>query len=471
MSDAEERYVFEGGYPTPETTRRAYDDADLSRAIQAYKFFYPTVSIEATWRGNIHEGAVPNQVFALLEGTPKQLVFTPNSDTPYSGLPLDVSEGPLVIELPPGPLMGAANDLNQRWVMDLGLPGPDAGKGGKHLLVPPDHSEPIPEGFFVGRPSTNRVLILLRAIPPEGNNDAANDLMKTVRVYPLQRSAKWSEPSWVRLSKGDFTPSQWETNLEFWRVLHEIIDLEPAYESYRAYYGELAGLGIVKGEPFAPDDRMEAILKKASIMANAQMRVQSFADRRPDRVAWPDRKWEWATLRPENGTFDAATYVDLDARTKWFYQAQIESPAMFRRTAGAGSLYWLGVRDNSGSYLNGARNYRLQVPQPVPGKLFWSVTVYDAETRSEVATDQVRAALRSMFELRALRGENVNLYFGPTPPPGHEREWIKTIPGKGWFVYFRVYGPELAAFDGSWKPGDFELIDGPGYDAKTDARS
>jgi hypothetical protein len=100
MSDAEPTYVFEGGYPNPETIQRAYDDADLTRAIQAYKFFYPTVSIEATWRGNIREGAVTNQVFALLEGTPKQLVFTPNSDTPYSGLPLDLSEGPLVIELP-----------------------------------------------------------------------------------------------------------------------------------------------------------------------------------------------------------------------------------------------------------------------------------------------------------------------------------------------------------------------------------
>jgi hypothetical protein len=348
--------------------------------------------------------------------------------------------------------------LNQRWVMDLGLPGPDAGKGGKHLLVPPDYSEPVPEGYLVGHPSTNRVLILLRAIPPEGNNDAANALMKTVRVYPLKSRVNWLEPSWVRLDKGDFTPLQWETNLQFWRVLHEVIDVEPAYEAYRPFYGELAGLGIVKGEPFAPDDRMKAILEKASVMANAQMRVQSFADRRPDRVAWPDRKWEWATLRPENGTFDAATYVDLDARAKWFYQAQIESPAMFRRTEGAGSLYWLGVRDASGSYLDGSKSYRLQVPQPVPGKLFWSVTVYDAETRSEIATDQGRAALRSMFELRDLRGDTVYLYFGPTSPAGHEREWIKTIAGKGWFVYFRVYGPESAAFDGSWKPGDFEAM-------------
>ncbi len=452
-------YQFQGGYPTAETVQRAYDDADLARAVQAYKFFYPTVSFEGTWRGNLAEGAVANRVFPLLEGTPRQLVFTPNSDTPYSGLPLDLTQGPMVVELPPGPLMGAANDLNQRWVSDLGLPGPDAGKGGKHLFLPPGYDQPIPEGYHAAVATMNRVLVLIRAIPPGGDTEAANAMMKTVKVYPLDARADWREPSWVRLEHGDFTPLQWETNLRYWQVLHEVIDLEPAYEAYRAYYGELAALGIVKGRPFAPDPRMSAILERAAVLANGQMRVQSFADRRADRVAWPDRQWEWATLRPENGTFDAATYVDLEAREKWFYQAQVESPAMFRRTAGAGSLYWLGTRDASGAFLDGSKTYRLSVPQPVPGKLFWSVTVYDAETRSEISTDQGYSALRSLFELKAVTGSSAELRFGPRAPAEGEGQWIKTIPGKGWFVYFRIYGPEAAAFDGSWKPGDFERDD------------
>ena len=329
-----QEYEFKGGYPTPETVQKAYDDADLTRAIQAYKFFYPTVSFEGTWRGNLKEGAVVNSVFPLLEGSPNQLVFTPNSDTPYAGLPLDLSKGPIVIEIPRGPIMGAANDLNQRWVSDLGLPGPDAGKGGKHLLVGPEYKGNIPNGYYVAKATTNRVLVLLRAIPPAGNNDAANALIQTVKVYPLNKTAGWKAPTWVKLPKGDFTPLQWESNFQYWQVLKEIIDLEPAYEAYRSYYGELAGLGIVKGQPFRPDERMKGILDKAAKIANAQMRVQSFADRRPDRVAWSDRKWEWATLRPENGTFDMPTYKDLDARAKWFYQAQVESPAMFRRSAG-----------------------------------------------------------------------------------------------------------------------------------------
>lgn len=187
--------------------------------------------------------------------------------------------------------------------------------------------------------------------------------------------------------------------------------------------------------------------------------MQSFADRRPERVVWRDRQWEWAVLRPENGTFDTASYADNYARQKWFYQAQVESPAMFSRAPGAGSLYWLGLRDQRGTYLDGSKAYKLSVPQPVPAKLFWSITVYDAETRSEIPTDQNAAALRSQFELKEVGTTGtVDLYFGPMAPVGKEKQWIKTIPGKGWFTYFRIYGPEGPAFDGSWKPGDFEEV-------------
>ena len=86
----------------------------------------------------------------------------------------------------------------------------------------------------------------------------------------------------------------------------------------------------------------------------------------------------------------------------------------------------------------------------MPAKLFWSVTVYDPETRSQIVTDQDKAALSSLFELKdrpPLR---------PRAPVGQEARWIKTIPGKGWFTYFRIYEPQGPAFDGTWKPGHFE---------------
>ncbi len=453
-------YTFKGGFPTSETIRRAYDDADLYRAIEAYKFFYPTVSIMGTWKGNIHAGTIPNKVLLILHGRPEQLVFTPNSDTPYAGGTIDLSAGPMVVEIPPGPIMTVVNDLNQRYVMDMGLPGPDAGKGGKHIILPPGYKGEVPAGYYSGTATTNRVLLMLRAIPPQGDDAAGVELLKTVKIHPLNPPAGWKEIVWIDqgVKVEDFTPVRWERGLDYWKELHEIIDSEPAFEPYRMDYGRLATLGIEKGKPFAPDARTKDILERAARLANDQMRVQSFADRRPDRLMWKDRKWEWATLRPENGTFDLPAYKDLDARAKWFYQAQIESPAMFRRDAKAGSLYWLGIRDATGAYLDGSKTYKLTVPQPVPAKLFWSVTVYDPDSRSEIATNQKKAALRSLFELKGKAGASVNLYFGPKALSGHENEWIKTIPSKGWFSYFRIYGPDASAFDGSWKPGDFEEL-------------
>jgi hypothetical protein len=189
------------------------------------------------------------------------------------------------------------------------------------------------------------------------------------------------------------------------------------------------------------------------------MLVSAFASARSDRMAWPDRKWEWVGLVPGDANFETANGMDLDARDRWFIQAIVASPAMFRRTPGAGSLYWLGLRDTTGAYLDGGKTYKLTVPQPVPGKLFWSVTAYDAQTRSMVQTDQNKAALRSMFELKDVSTtQPTELYFGPQAPTGKENAWIKTTPGKGWFAYFRIYGPNQPAFDGSWKPGDFEEV-------------
>ncbi|KRG46373.1 hypothetical protein ARC20_05635 [Stenotrophomonas panacihumi] len=448
-------YTFERGYPTEATVQKAYDDADLARAITAYKFFYPTVSILATWEGNVNAGLQPNTQMLLLQGRPEQTVFTPNSDTPYAGANLDLSNGPIVVELPAGVIMGVINDLNQRYVTDLGLPGPDAGKGGRHLVLPPGYDKPVPSGYFVSRPATQRALMLLRAIPPAGNDQAAIDLLKQVKIHPLGAAAQ--PLTWIEQGDkhADFSPVSWERGLEYWKRLHSIIEAEPPFEGYRSHYGELAALGIAKGQPFSPDPRMSAILERAAQLANDQMRVQSFADRRAERRPWADRQWEWATLRPENGTFDTPAYTDLEAREKWFYQAQIESPAMFRRTPGAGSLYWLGTRDATGAYLDGGKTYKLTVPLPVPAKLFWSVTVYDNQTRSEIATEQDRAALRSMFEVKDATGTSVDLFFGPKAPAGEEAHWIQTTPGQGWFVYFRVYGPETQAFNGQWKPSDF----------------
>jgi hypothetical protein len=454
-------YDFRGGFPTPETIELAYDDSDLCRAIEAYKFFFPTVSIAAMWKGDQRIGLSPNAAFLLLRGTPRQTVLTPASDTPCAVANLDLSAGPVVVDLPSGPLLGVVNDLHQRHVADLGVSGPDGGRGGRHLILSPTYQGRLPRDFHASRSSTNRALLMLRGLPREGDLDGSLALLRQVKLYPFAEPKRAGAGIWLDIGNEfeDFTAHAVENDLGFWRDLHEIIDSEPPYEPYRMQYGMLASLGIEKGQPFEPDARMADILQRAARMANAQMRVQSFADRRADRITWPDRHWEWAGKRPEPAIWDLPSYRDLEAREKWFYQASTESPALFRRDPGAGSLHWLSARDSSGAYLDGGRTYRLVVPLPVPAKLFWSVTVYDPDTRSEIVTPQGRAALRSLFELQNVLGSKVELHFGPTVPRDKQQRWVQTLTGKGWFAYFRIHAPQHAAFDGSWRPGDFECVD------------
>jgi hypothetical protein len=452
---------FPHGFPTDEQVRSARDDSDFARAVSAYQFWYPTVSCEGIFNGGREIGIKDGEKLMIMAATPQQVAFTANSDTPYGAGCLDLSNGPYVIEMPPGPFIGLVDDHHQGWILDMGLPGPDGPKGGKHLVLPPGHEGNVPEGYHVGRSNSNRVLIAIRSLPQNGDVPGAMDALRTIKIYPLSTAANPKLLTFVDVSEKDLesTCLRWEDNIQFWQKLHEIIEAEPIVEKFLPMYGLLSTLGIEKGKPFAPDARMKGILENAAKAGRDELLVSAFASDRPDRMAWPDRKWEWVGLVPGSAQFETKSGFDFEARDRWFAQAIVTSPAMFRRDPGAGSLYWIGLRDNTGAYVDGGKTYKLSVPLPVPGKLFWSVTVYDPETRSEIATDQNKAALRSLFELKDLGDANsVDLYFGPTAPADQENRWIKTIPGKGWFTYFRIYGPEGPAFDGSWKPGDFEEV-------------
>lgn len=452
---------FVRGYPTTQTSRAARDAADIQRAVTAYRFWYPTVSMEGIFNGNRQVGVEDNRTMAIASTGPRQVGFTLNSDTPYGSAALDVSGGPMVIEVPPGPFIGLVNDHHQGWVQDLGLPGPDEGRGGKHLVLPPGHEGPVPEGYHVGRALSNKLLLAVRAIPTGGDIPAAMAALRRVRVYPL---ATADNPQLLTFHDNgatvmDSTCLRWEDNLQFWEVLQRILDAEPVVEKFLPMYGLLAELGIRKGKPFAPDQRMRGILTRAAQAGRDQMLVAAFDSDRPERINWPDRKWEWVGLVPGSAQFETPFGIDLDARDRWFAQAIVTSPAMFRRSAGAGSLYWLSARDGTGAFLDGGQRYRLTIPQPVPAGLFWSVTIYDAQTRSQVQTPQDKAALRSMFELKGFTGQSsLDLHFGPTQPPNTQDRWLRTAPGRGWFAYFRIYGPQQAAFDRSWKPGDFQKL-------------
>jgi len=135
--------AFERSFPTPDAARSIYEEQEFHRAVEAYRFFYPTVSLEALFDGLRDAHSEDGALFLLAAG-PRHGALTASSDTPYAIGVLDLERlGPLVVEMPPGMFLGVIDDHHQRWILDLGLTGPDAGEGGKYLVLPPGHAENV----------------------------------------------------------------------------------------------------------------------------------------------------------------------------------------------------------------------------------------------------------------------------------------------------------------------------------------
>ena len=447
------------GFLSSDAAHHSRDGGDLQRAVTAYRFWYPTVSAEGIVNGNRELGIAENQAVGIAATGPRQIGFTLNSDTPYGSTALDLTDGPMVIEMPGGPFIGLVDDHHQRWITDMGIPGPDGGNGGMYVIVPPGYDGPLPADHHVGRSQTFTVIAAFRSLPSGGDLEAAVNALRDIKIHALDSDKVLDFVDFTE-KEMDCSCLRWEDNLEFWRVLHRVLDAEPVVDEFRPMYGLLSALGVGKGQLFAPDHRLTTLLEQAAHTARDQMLVSGFASDRPDRIAWDDRAWEWAGLVPDSADFETPGGMDLEARDRWFVQAIVASPAMFRRQVGGGSLYWLAARDHDGEYLDGSLAYTLTIPLPVPAQLFWSVTIYDAQTRSQVRAAQDKAALRSLFELTSTNGQHgsVTLYFGPQPPDEAADRWLQTVAGREWFAYLRIYGPQAPAFDGSWRPGDFVSV-------------
>ncbi|TWT81391.1 hypothetical protein CA13_28440 [Planctomycetes bacterium CA13] len=462
--DAESPYALKLGFPADnETIQRAQDSTDLRRAIEAFKFFYPTIATEAVIQQFEPHGAVPNKVGIIMPQDPEQQFSVANQDTPYVISVFDLKDGPIVIEVPEGPFMGLMDDHNMQWFGDMGVIGPGKGKGEKDLLVPPGYEGEIPAGYHPFYCKTWRCVFLMRVAVKSGSYDEAVEYANKLKAYPLAEAGKPSSYKIVNV-KGKPAPLpilRWEKTMDYWRQLHAVVDAETAQPNHRVMLGMLAAVGIKKGEPFQPSERQAKILAKAAVTGFAEMNVAFFGNARPERLIWKDRRWEYIPLAgpldPATKDFGTENYRDLLANDHFFFMAFGTSGGIGRRQVGNGSMYFYTPRDKTGAYLDGSKNYKLTIPGPVPAKLFWSVTVYDSETRTIIHTDQGRGAVRTMFENPEANADgSFDIYFGPTAPNAKENHWVKTIPGKGWFTFVRMYGPEKPLFDGTYKLPDIQ---------------
>jgi hypothetical protein len=461
---------FVDGVPTGETTQKLYDNLDYLRGVQVFLNFIPATSMEALRLGNADRGATKTNQIVILDqlADSNPLWLTANTDTVYLSGFLDLkADGPTVVEIPPGCGPTTVNDAYFRFVTDMGGPGPDAGKGGKYLIVPTDYKGELPKDkkdggdYFISRSPSQVNWLIARGFLKDGKPDAASKMFREgVKVYSLSKAANPPAMEFINASKIAYNTIH-ANDYEFFEELDHVIQREPLEVFDPELRGLAASVGIVKGTKFAPDARMKKILTDAVTVGNATARAISFRNRDPRAPLYPNSQWFTGFIANDYRWLggDEMAGRDLDARTYFFYIATVNTPKMAARIPGKGSQYAFCTADSSGAPFDGAKNYKVNIPANVPAADFWSVVIYDPQTRSELQTSQPYPSKNNKRDKLITNADgSVDLYFGPAAPAGKEANWTQTVPKKGWFTLFRLYGPLDPWFDKQWKPGEIELV-------------
>jgi hypothetical protein len=278
-----------------------------------------------------------------------------------------------------------------------------------------------------------------------------------LRIYPLAQAKNPPETKFINGSGVELNTVH-SNDFSYFEELNQVVQEEPSEALDPERLGLFASIGIEKGKPFAPDARMKKILTDAVAVGNATSRAILYRSRMKEAYFYPDSAW--VTTFAGGYEFLLQPGVrNLDARTMFHYYATGITPAMALKMVGIGSQYAAAFVDSEGKPLDGSKTYKIHLPPHIPAKDFWSFVVYDNQTRSMLQTDQQFPSIGSQREGVVVNPDtSVDVWFGPTAPRGHEANWVQTVPGKGWNVLFRLYGPLQPWFDKTWKPGEFEVV-------------
>ena len=274
---------FSDGLPDDDTVKKVYDNLDFVRGVEAFLSGMPAANIQGLRRGFIEAGFPPNQGFGISEtlADAGALFLTPNTVVVYTWAIIDVKDGPMVLQVPPG-VLGILDDAYLRWVNDLGLTGPDQGKGGKYLVVPPGYKGALPkDGYFVAKTRTYSNVVIMRAfIQGSDIADHRKERESERRDVSALRRGQSTRQKFVNIS-GKQINTVHANDFTFYEELNEVVQHEPDDFLDPEVVGLLASIGIKKGKPFAPDARMKAILTDAAAVGNATSRTMTFASRDP----------------------------------------------------------------------------------------------------------------------------------------------------------------------------------------------
>ena len=313
-----------GGYPTKETAQKVYDELDLQRAVEVYLWALPMASYGAMFEETIKLGAGDHAVLVVDKAAEsQQLVLTANQDTIYMSGALDLSKGPMVIDVPPG-LLGTMNNIWQQPLVDIGGPfSPEQNKGGRFLILPPGYDGPMPAiAYHVVKSDTNTVIFYLRAIPKSKEDlPRLQKLVQTFKQYRLAEAENPPEMTFVSMTgkKANFLTNE---GFEFFESLSRYVNANPPRPQDMAMLGMLETLGIAHGREFNPDKRMREILTAAAKKGRAMAEVVAWHPRVPEKDLHPYEGSPWKKIFiSEDPTFHTPDYLAIDQRTRYGFRS------------------------------------------------------------------------------------------------------------------------------------------------------
>ncbi len=443
------------------TSSNTWQETKLySRAVESVIWGTPIVSFYAMREAVLRDAKAKYNdiIFWSKPADWKLQVTTPNAASYYVWTNFNTKEGPVVLDVPAAVGAGLFGTLLDAWqipLVDVGPSGDDKGKGGKFLITPPGYKETIPAGYFPVPSETFNGYAGFRLIPVSSSDEdrkTAIDLVKKMRLYPLNSAANPPAQNYIDMA-GKLFDCVVQFDETFFDALSKMIDEEPLKTQDLVAIAQLRTLGIEKGKNFNPDAATKEVLKKAAkdaltnFMEENILRIDPF---------WPGTHWGLhKTTGPATGfTFVSEDgYYDIEGRGVLFFMA-----CGVPKKLGAATFYLGQTVDAAGNSLQGEKTYHLHVPANPPAKQYWAVTVYDNVTCCFIKEAPVIALDSYNANMKRNADGSVDIYFGPKAPAGKETNWIYTAPNKGWWTYFRFYGPDKALFDKTWKMGDIEEV-------------
>lgn len=461
---------FIDGAPLPDTAAKVYDYLDTMRAVDVFLKAMPAASVAALIHGPEAIGADASNKVAMFDELldSRSLFLTPNTSTMYVMPVLDLKkEGPTVIDAPAG-MLGAFNDAWFRYAGDVGPFGQDKGKGGKYLVLPPGYEGEVPEGYFIIKSRTYRMWVFMRASIADGLEAAAKNIRDNLKIYPLSSKGNPPKMKFISASGKAFNTIH-ANDATFYHHVDDVIQYEPLDMIDAETRGLLASIGIEKGKPFAPDERMQKILADGVAIANAAARsivwyprIGGSVDNMAGIKVYPDTDSAWISAWVDKNVFfsgENKQTLNSDARVMFHYPYTAVTPAMAVTIPGKGSDYGIAYVDSQKQPFDGSKTYQVTLPGNVPAADFWAFTIYDPQTRSLLQTSQLYPSVGSQTEgLKANDDGSYTVYMSPQAPAGFANNWLETLPGKSWFLALRLYGPGESWIDKTWRPGEVEPV-------------